>query len=80
MKVTFIAEITSDYAEYVNAEKPIKCTKILESENPEELLKAIEYINGTLIGTPTVEKLLTHLFVKRAAYANRNYIIYTKTQ
>lgn len=52
--------------------------KILKSAKPSDLIEAIRFVNGTAIETPTVEELLTHLFEDDAAYAGKNYTIFTR--
>lgn len=54
----------------------VSFTKRIESESPKALLNALAFTNGTANGVPSLEKLLVHLFEKKAAYCGRNYIIY----
>lgn len=45
------------------------------SENPSEVLITLDSLG---YDTPTVEKLLTHLFVEKAAYCYREYTIFIR--
>ena len=73
MKITFIAEI-----EATIPGSNVKFTKRLETEKASKLLEALSFTNGTANGIPTLEKLLNHLFEERAAYCERNYVIFVK--
>ena len=79
MKTIFVATLDSYTYDMSHESKQVKMTKIIESENPQELLEAIQFTEGTKTRVPAVEKLLVHLFVTRAAYCDQNYTITIKS-
>ena len=73
MKVIFVATVNATLT--LENGKILGFKKIIESESPSEMLDALWFTNGNDNSMPSTERLLVHLFDKKAAFCGRNYTI-----